>query len=193
MKTKIFQLVKNVLLFVFILIFSLVVVFSALLFVLALYWVFNNNIEFTVVFASISMSIVFFTVLLISTRNLRRTIHTKNWPHVKGTVLTSKVKAAIDETGGAYFPAVTYEYTVNQTKYTSERIKFAFFQESWFKRRIKRTVDRFPAGKITDVYYNPNDPGTSVLIVGITKSNVFDLLFSLVGLVASFNLLFTSI
>jgi len=110
-----------------------------------------------------------------------------SWPTAEGTVTISEVTRNSSADGGvSYSPEVTYEYTASNQHYESYTIKFG--ENSYSSRRKAEGITSgYPVGKEVTVYYDPQDPGRSVLEPGVSGGSYIVLgigvLFALIGLV----------
>ncbi|MCM8538379.1 MAG: DUF3592 domain-containing protein [Lentisphaeraceae bacterium] len=97
-----------------------------------------------------------------------------SWPTVNGTVTRSKVKFS----SNGYFPSIMYRYTIDGKEYETFGIDYGRIVEgSQAHAFAKNIVKRFPLGSQVDVYYDPLDPGESVLIPGGTSASWFIVAF----------------
>jgi hypothetical protein len=110
-----------------------------------------------------------------------------SWPTAEGLVTNSEVSHSSDAEGGdTYSPEVTYTYTVRDSLYENNTIKFG---ENAYDSR--RTADRiaasYPSGKTVTVYYDPENPDRSVLEPGVSAGSYIVLgigvLFILISLI----------
>jgi hypothetical protein len=96
------------------------------------------------------------------------------WTTTDGTVLESVVRssrhAGVSRNGRSgssnvsYNAHIRYRYQVAGAEYESERVSFRVKGEGESGARV--TAQRYPAESTVTVYYNPADPGTSVLEPG---------------------------
>ncbi len=127
-----------------------------------------------------------------------------NWPSTEGKIVISEVKEEVQtikhspsRTGSdrsrlrtrtatniMYVPHVVYEYAVDETKYTSNRVKFGQLSSSDYNDAAA-VVARYPIGDIVAVQYDPAEPTEAVLEAGAGGSSFFVLIFGIAGLVAS--------
>lgn len=134
------------------------------------------------------LGVVFFAmgsgVLIYGVRNLLLADASRNWPTVKGKVTVSKMGTHRGDKSTTYSADVAYDYTVNGTRYTGDRVTFGSVSTS-STARARRVLNRYPKGKEVTVYYNPEDPEQSVLEPGIHGATwflpAFGLLFAVVG------------
>lgn len=91
-----------------------------------------------------------------------------NWPTAEGEIIASEVTRSSDSEGGdSYSPEVTYRYTVENQQHESYTIKFG--ENSYSSRRRAETIaETYPVGRDVTVYYDPEQPGRSVLEPGVT-------------------------
>jgi hypothetical protein len=93
-----------------------------------------------------------------------------NWPSVQGQVTSSEVERSTDSEGTSYLPQVDYAYTVNDVRYSGERVNFG--QNSYSSRRgAEEVVARYPAGQTVAVYYDPVEPESAVLEPGVSSGS----------------------
>lgn len=105
------------------------------------------------------------------------------WRETPGRILESRVesrerrKSKQDARIGNY-PRVVYEYRVGGRRYQGRRIGIGEEAPDFL---IQETLDRYPAGAVVKVYYNPDDPKQAVLErdlpAEVTKGLVYLLLF----------------
>lgn len=114
-------------------------------------------------------------------------IDASNYVSTEGVVTQSK----IFHTGlrGGWSFDIVYEYTVNNSLFTSDRVHFSY-QTLSDKTYAQGYVDKYPIGKVIVVYYNPQKPNEAVLEPNKkwTELPYYFLTFVLV----SFGLLFAS-
>jgi hypothetical protein len=80
------------------------------------------------------------------------------WERVEGIVLVSEISNNWD----FYVPRIVYSYSFGGNKFTSERVRsFATFTN--LAGPAIRIVERYPAGSVTTVFVNPENPSESVL------------------------------
>lgn len=95
------------------------------------------------------------------------------WPTVEGTIVSSEVTTTpMDE----YFCAeVRYQYIVNGAEYVSSKTEV---QDICINSSnvAKSTVSRYPAGKIVEVYYDPNNQTFAVLEPGLPVHNYIEII-----------------
>lgn len=118
-------------------------------------------------------------------------LESKGWPSVEGTITVSEFTTNRDRDDGSvtYGASVAYDYKVNDTSYTGSNVHFGQYGTSdpSYGRGI---INRYPLGKQVRVYYDSNDPSTSVLEPGAGWSSFMvagiGALFTLVGFIGSF-------
>jgi hypothetical protein len=71
----------------------------------------------------------------------------------------------------SYYAVVLYEYVVNGQRYQSNRIRFGLEVGSGWTGMAQKVVDKYPAGSVVQVYYNPADPTDAVLERSAETSN----------------------
>jgi hypothetical protein len=104
-----------------------------------------------------------------------------SWPNAKGMVVSSAAMSKLMHgRHGDYmacWPNVRYVYVVNGKRFTSDRV--LFMHRGMSKKQTQEIVDRYPVGKIVDVFYNPDNTQASVLEKGVFWIMIPVLLFSL--------------
>lgn len=91
-----------------------------------------------------------------------------NWPTAEGVITESEVTHHRDsEDGDSYQPEVAYQYTVGNQRHESYMIKFG--ENSYSSRgRAEDIAATYAVGRQVAVYYDPEQPGRSVLEPGVT-------------------------
>ena len=112
-------------------------------------------------------------VAAILVASLREAAAMKRWPVAKGRVLSSRVEEYVDIVGSRgsrsrariklYRPIVTYEYTIDGRRFQSNRITQSPAWNRGAPDFAEQIVQRYPAGSVIDVRYNPKRPADSVL------------------------------
>ncbi len=92
---------------------------------------------------------------------------------VSGTV--EKRKRSGKKIGSDYTPRIGYTYEVDGKTLVGEGIHFSDSSFS-MPHQAERVLARFPVGSDVSVYYDPADPGRSVLVRGISGIGIFFLL-----------------
>lgn len=105
-----------------------------------------------------------------------------DWPSAGGVVVSSTV---IDEK--AIYPQIIYRYEIYSQKFvdTSDFGAPGFGSKSVRRQTAQEVTRRFPAGEQVSVYYDPTNPGKSVLKRGLRWSGVFKFGFGLMLLCAA--------
>ncbi len=108
--------------------------------------------------------------------NLWRQMQAESWPVTAGEVIRSEVKTSTDSDGTTYRAEVTFRYEVGGQRYEADTWRFGAWGSS-DSSAARDVVQRFPAGAAVEVRYNPNDPSSAVLEVGVQGDDLFLLLF----------------
>ncbi len=100
-------------------------------------------------------------------------IRSRSWPCVAGVVTISKTvsvkSAARSRTSEpSWAPEVHYQYTVTKTKFTGTLICFGMEGLSGGREFAATYKDRYPVGKVVQVFYEPNRAENCVLEPGIS-------------------------
>lgn len=91
---------------------------------------------------------------------------TRSWMETTGTVLSSSVKTWPGSHNPRTLALISYQYTVGDQTYRSDRVDFGDPSDS--RGTAGRLVAQYPAGASIPVIYNPNDPGEATLTRGLT-------------------------
>ena len=120
-----------------------------------------------------------------------------DWPTCDGMVVTSSVDkqrktsgtGSSRKTSTTYHANVMYDYVVNEATYSSDNVSFGQGGNS-NPNSARQIVNRYPAGKKTSVYFNPDSPEIAVLEPGAKGGSYMLLgggvLFSVVGIAILF-------
>ena len=88
----------------------------------------------------------------------------REWPTVEGQILSSWVSEGELRDPPSYYAHVNYSYVVNGVQYDGKRISFGISHGS--RNYAESIIDKYPAGKLVPVHYDPSDPTVAVLEVG---------------------------
>ena len=111
----------------------------------------------------------------------------EKWPVITGKVIATKVVQTTtekslrrnDESSQStlsYYPVIEYEYTVNDKRYTSDRLSLSVDQRS-SPRYLEPILKKYAPGTAVKVFYNPDDPADAVL----EKVNLLHWIFYVFG------------
>ena len=92
-----------------------------------------------------------------------------SWPTIKGTMMQARAVPKKLEHSNEYQLFVKYTYTVDGKSYTGNHIT-AFDEYQKTLSRANDVLKKYPVGGEVSVYYDPADPGLSVLETGATKN-----------------------
>ena len=107
---------------------------------------------------------------------LTKSREARNWPVHPCHIELSEVEEHHDDDGSSYSPKIRYTYALDGKDFVSER--YTFTSMSSGRRWAEKIVERFPAGRDSVCYYDPNDPAMSVLERGFRGMEFwFGLLF----------------
>ncbi len=104
------------------------------------------------------------TVFVYSGWSGLRAYQSEAWPQVQGAVLHADCRIAGNRTSARL---VTYQYTVADTRYESERERFGLRIAS------NECTAGYTEGQPVRVYYDPANPADSVLLPGSYRQPVF--------------------
>lgn len=109
------------------------------------------------------------------------------WPSINGKVIATKVvqstiEKSLRSNDGAtesklsFCPVIEYEYTVNDKRYTSDRLSLSVDQRS-SPRYLEPILKKYAPGTAVKVFYNPDNPADAVL----EKVNLLHWIFYVFG------------
>ena len=95
----------------------------------------------------------------------------RSWPTASGTVLDSGMEShqSRDDDGDiktTYGATIQYKYTVDGQEFVGDRRTFSNVRTSSV-RNTEKILERYPRGSSVDVFYDPDDPSSSVLESGV--------------------------
>lgn len=116
--------------------------------------------------------------------DIRKGYKSRNWPIAEGTVLDSSMEAhqSRDEDGDirtTYGVTIQFKYLVDGQEFQGNRRTFSNVRTS-SARRTEKILERYPPGGSVSVYYDPDDPPSSVLEPGV-GSVTYVLLIVVIG------------
>lgn len=101
------------------------------------------------------------------------------WPTTPGVVKSSEVVAHRTQGGRQYEAKVTYDYTVGDTPYVGDRVRFG--AHAGPKTKADEDVARYAVGAPVEVYYAPRQPQTATLQPGGSGVSVWGWLLTGIG------------
>ena len=119
--------------------------------------------------------------IAVGARDVIRAGASTEWPYVTGLVLDSgverrqhrsRVRPGTGRTSIIYYPKVIYQYSVQGTSYSGDRIEYGTLGKD-NPAHAERIVENYPKGKYVRVYYMPGQVTESILVPGITLSTWF--------------------
>ena len=103
----------------------------------------------------------------------------QNWPSVDGVVIKSEVVELHSDDNTTYKPKLTYQYQVGNKTYTNDRLEIVNIGYS-FKSDAETLIKAHPVDSKVTVYYDPEEPGESLLDKSYNNTGRFFLYFTLV-------------
>jgi hypothetical protein len=103
-------------------------------------------------------------------KNRERALASASWPHVTGIVTGHRISREQrtrrvndnDTYYWVYDPQIWYDYTVNGTAYTGQRISFGQ-QPEGSEKMAQKVLEQYPVGSAVQVFYDPADPMSPTL------------------------------
>jgi hypothetical protein len=111
--------------------------------------------------------------LLIFALLVYLSLKTRQWSETTGKILSSELSDfnwETDDTGKTYKASIKYQYQVGGKEYTSKRAYYGDWIAISFSSYMRTLVAQYKAGEECKVYYNPQNPQTSVLKIGVISS-----------------------
>ncbi|MCD4779321.1 MAG: DUF3592 domain-containing protein [Candidatus Omnitrophica bacterium] len=110
------------------------------------------------------------------------------WPTVNGAVTSSEIERNHSSGSGSssttYGADIAYDYQIKGETYSANKVSFGEYSSSDIGH-ARKIVNKYPVGKVVNVYYNPDDLYIAVLEPGIFWSSyivfVLGLIFFSVG------------
>ena len=115
---------------------------------------------------------------IVVTVKLREVRAASRWPSVPGEIVSARgsVKTVTthhatydeneDKTEKRNFARITYKYMVGGKQYTSSRLSIG---EDLGNDDVQAKLERYPKGRVVEVFYDPAKPGKAVLERGLPK------------------------
>jgi hypothetical protein len=98
-----------------------------------------------------------------------RTSAARRWPSTSGTVVDSRIIESEDDGDLYYHPEVQFRYQVNGKVYPSDQwaigSRVVWGGQRRDPKKAQSVVERYPAGRAVQVYYNPRQPEQATLEV----------------------------
>ncbi len=94
---------------------------------------------------------------------LRESRRSRGWQATSGRVVSSNVNDFVAKDGThSYRPMVVFAYSVGALRLMSNRISFRSLSTP-DRAAAERYVQKYPAGKTVELYYDPQEPDRAVL------------------------------
>jgi alpha-tubulin suppressor-like RCC1 family protein len=129
-----------------------------------------------IVLAILGGHFVFYGLLMIikTVREAIQAVRSVRWPTVEGTIMHSQVvkKESYDDCGAYapwYSPEINYQYVVDGTCYTSDRISF---KSVIGKGSTEKLVARYPPNMPVQVHFDPNKHDVATLESGLKGESI---------------------
>lgn len=123
--------------------------------------------------------LVFTLMALFYIRETICGLNAEDWPKTSGVITSSYVSSG--GRGGDRLN-IRYDYAVTGTIYQNDRFNFGLLSLDGDTSSARQVADRYPTGKIVDVYYQESDPANAVLE---NKLDLKDNLLFVLGLMAA--------
>ena len=122
-------------------------------------------------------------------RNRRKGSASQNWPAAGGVITNAWIQESQDTddegyTSTTYTPKWEYQYNVGQQTFTNSRISFGGVSGYGRHKKAQEELNRFPVNSQVRVYFDPDNPGESVLVRG-TKGTMGGIIVGIILIVLS--------
>jgi hypothetical protein len=102
---------------------------------------------------------------------------TRSFTRTRGRIVVSQVEeipGPAEEGGPRFRSVLRYEYEARGRRYESDQIAVGSHAGSASSdpQEARRWVERHPAGRDVDVWFDPGDPRRSVLVRGVSRAQV---------------------
>ena len=97
----------------------------------------------------------------------------ENWPSETGIIIQSDIIRRSNEGRVTYYPKIEYEYIVDGKKFANKDIFVGGMGEGGNESKAESIIELYPVGKQAPVYYDPEKPQVSALIIGINYGHYF--------------------
>jgi hypothetical protein len=114
-------------------------------------------------------------MIVAALRQSARGRETGSWSRATGRVVESRVDelpGPAEEGGPKFRSVIRYTYDARGRTYESEQVAVGASPSdaSPDRAEAQRRVDRHPAGREVDVWFDPRDPGQAVLVRGVPRA-----------------------
>ena len=113
------------------------------------------------------VGLVFITVMYLFYSMMEFEIYRSQfWPTVPGLMLVSKYQKVVPSTKRRYEIEVQFQYKIGDKEYHSNQLQIGGYVTR-DRTKAKSIVEKFAVGKTVPVYYNPENPKTAYILVGL--------------------------
>ena len=121
-------------------------------------------------------------------KTLNELNNAKNWNKTLGVITYSGTEQSSVSLGkggykSIYYANISFNYSVNGVNYSSDRATLTKTSGNY-----RELLDKYPANKTVDVYYDSNDPGNSILEINFNWNDfvlpIVGIIFIILGLIA---------
>jgi hypothetical protein len=116
-------------------------------------------------------------VALVLRRRWQLARASESWPSAEGRILSS----TIVKHEGSFTPKISYEYSVKEEKFTGDEVNYNGLETD--QETAAAYVAKYPAGLTVRVFYDAEEPQTSVLEPGLREGGCAFLPVAVVTLV----------
>ncbi|MBX3390450.1 MAG: DUF3592 domain-containing protein [Phycisphaeraceae bacterium] len=103
----------------------------------------------------------------------------QTWQRTIGTITTSDIVTGVGSKGKTtYHPRVSFTYSVGSASFTGDVVEVGGMAGSG-RKHADRIIQAFPLGSKRPIYFDPNDPGNSALLVGVQPGTLMMLMVAL--------------
>jgi len=142
----------------------------------------DNNLIFSIVATIILFTgiiTLFYVISLFS-----KAAKSKNWPFIKGFIISSEVIELHDSTekgkyASTYRNKILFKYKVNEKEFLSSNLFWGSKISDSSLDDKKEYASKYTEGMEVDIYYNPDKPHQAVIEPGIKFVLYLNLIFAL--------------
>lgn len=127
--------------------------------------------------------------VIFGIKNRKKAEASNAWPSAGGVITNTWIKenTDVDDEGYSsttYTPKWEYKFQLGGQEFTSQKISFGGETGYGRRKRAQEELDKYPANSQVRVFYDPANPGESVLVQG-TKGTMLGIIIGIVLILAS--------
>jgi hypothetical protein len=124
--------------------------------------------------------LIFGSLLVHGLFTMGRAADSAGWPEIDGEIFQSRVAVRYVR-GKGWYPDIRYTYIIDGQEHIGRRLSFGGLGETIYSKTAwQRAVERYPAEKRLKVHVCLTNASLCTLECGISRANIFQVVFSLV-------------